>query len=132
MTRTVLLRHELPDGSWHYDWLLEPEVGGGENPDERVLIAWRVTERPDQAVGQDLAAVRLPAHRRLYLTHEGEVSGGRGRVRRVLTGECDILRDTASGFEALVRWRDGPSLWVRGQPASRESWVLHVVEHGVP
>ena len=27
MGRAVLLRHDLPDGSFHYDWLIEPASG---------------------------------------------------------------------------------------------------------
>jgi hypothetical protein len=89
MGRWVLLHHELPspspDGSWHYDWLLEdashPEGG---------LITFRTRVRPDVDGIQVFDAQRLADHRRVYLTYEGEVSGGRGRVRRVAEGTCQI------------------------------------------
>jgi hypothetical protein len=33
---------------------------------------------------------RLPDHRRQYLSFEGKLSGGRGRVDRIESGTCEI------------------------------------------
>ena len=41
--------------------------------------------------GSTCPARELPAHRRVYLDYEGEVSGGRGTVRRWDRGECGVL-----------------------------------------
>lgn len=88
MARWALLHHDLPDGSWHYDWLLEdashPEGG---------LLTFRIGVRPDSGGMQAFDAQRLMHHRRAYLTYEGEVSGGRGTVRRVAEGTCEIEAD---------------------------------------
>jgi hypothetical protein len=81
----VLLRHELPDGSGHFDWLLE-------RPNYPDLLTFRVQERIDQlgpgAAG--FAATRLADHRRAYLTYEGPISDGRGSVTRVAAGTCEV------------------------------------------
>lgn len=124
-----MLRHELPDGSHHFDWLFEPAPKRGmpsaPDPDERVLIAWRIDRRPDVEPGVDLGAERLPPHRRFYLDHEGPVSGGRGAVERVASGEAEITLETTGVFEAFFDLGRGP-MRVLGQPASREAWILRV------
>ncbi|MGP0062113.1 MAG: hypothetical protein ACLQGP_00745 [Isosphaeraceae bacterium] len=48
------------------------------------LRTWAI-EAPIVA-GRDLPARALPAHRRMYLNYEGEISGNRGRVRRIDEG----------------------------------------------
>lgn len=81
--RTVILRHTLPDGSWHHDWLVERE--GNE-----LVPTWRTGHiRPDDQQVQAFEAQRIGEHRALYLGYEGEVSGGRGRVERLASGEIE-------------------------------------------
>jgi hypothetical protein len=129
MGRMVLLRHTLGDGSWHYDWLLDPAGPGpgrrGRAPesgaDERRLITFRLSDRPDAlSVAQVLHGVRLPDHRALYLDFEGPLSDGRGRVERVAVGECRRVRCEPAGgvveFEARFLAPGEPS-----RPASSSS-----------
>lgn len=83
MSRFVVLRHELPPGQArrsHYDLLVER----GD-----ALAAWALDDWP--TAGQATAALRLPDHRRDYLTYEGPVSGGRGQVTRLDEGSCKLL-----------------------------------------
>jgi hypothetical protein len=97
----VLLRHELPDGSGHFDWLLDRSG----RPD---LLAFRVQERIDQ-LGQGargFTATRLADHRRAYLTYEGPVSGGRGAVTRVAEGTCEV-QEGPDGFRILGSFGQG-------------------------
>lgn len=81
MRRFVLLEHRW-DGV-HWDFMIEDADG---------LRTWAIDApiRP----GVDLPARALGDHRRVYLDYEGEVSGGRGSVRRAAEG----------GFEGEV-WR---------------------------
>ena len=95
MGATVLLLHEMPDGLRHYDWMLEREVLGGGDPDERSLVTFRLGE-PFEAGIKVFAAERIGDHRRAYLTFEGSVPGGRGVVSRVSAGTCEILEETES------------------------------------
>lgn len=78
MPRFVLLEHEW-DGV-HWDFMLE----SGD-----VLRTWAV----DAPIvpGVDLPARALPDHRRVYLEYEGDVSGNRGRVRRVDEGWYETI-----------------------------------------
>lgn len=82
-----MLRHEFPGGEWHYDWLLEGAPG--DRPDERALIAFRLTVRPESA--PDFDAERLLDHRRRYLSYEGPIASVGGEVRRIAAGECELL-----------------------------------------
>ncbi len=101
MVRWALLRHDLPDSSWHYDWLIDRvswwhRPGGADrcagapdlDPDACDLFAFRVPVRPDIATIDRFDAVRLPDHRRLYLDYEGPLTNNRGSVRRVASGLC--------------------------------------------
>ena len=90
---TVLLRHSLPDGSHHFDWMLARDDSGS-------LLTFRLDE--DISLGcQRFSGPRLPEHRRRYLEYEGPVSGDRGRVDRVARGDCEILLEGHE--EVLVR-----------------------------
>ncbi len=113
MPRFVFLEH-LWDGV-HWDFILET----GE-----VLRTWAIDE--PIVAGVDLPARAIADHRRLYLQYEGEISGNRGRVRRLdegtyrvllwsaehirlelagsqLVGEVDLRRDS-SGSDGVTSW----------------------------
>ncbi|MBA2225321.1 MAG: DNA polymerase ligase N-terminal domain-containing protein [Thermogemmata sp.] len=87
--RYVILEHNWP--AVHWDLLLD--VGA-------VLRAWRLWEEP--AVGVTMRAEINADHRRIYLDYEGEVSGGRGVVRRWDAGVYEVVAvvgDQAEGVE---------------------------------
>lgn len=96
MTRAVLLRHDLPDGSAHLDWLIERPTPGVEHR----LVAFRLPlaspPAPLDPAGVTFSASRLPDHRAVYLDHLGPVSGGRGTLSRVAAGRGEILRELPS------------------------------------
>ncbi len=86
----VVLHHTgIPKA--HYDLMLETAPGSE-------LATWRVKQWPLVGGSQ---LTELPNHRRKYLTFEGELSGGRGRVLAVTRGQCTI--DARSGDDLLVR-----------------------------
>ncbi len=129
MPRTVVLRHDLPDGTHHFDWLLEPAdppnpraAGKADDPDARVLIAWRLAAWPIP-VGSSVPAERLPPHRWLYLDYEGPISGNRGTVRQVAAGTASISADTPDRFEAVVN-TDDVVCRLRAIPHDGDVWHL--------
>jgi hypothetical protein len=87
----VLLLHELPDGSSHYDWMIQ-------RPGRGQLITFRLSQRIDQAPPHQFLGQRLPDHRPEYLGYEGEVSGNRGVVTRLSEGKLDIEVDIHGHF----------------------------------
>jgi DNA polymerase Ligase (LigD) len=85
--RFVVLRHEMPAGGerpTHWDFMLETPAG---------LRTWAIEAEP--ADGQPVSAQALAIHRAEYLTIEGPISGGRGRVERWDAGSFGWQRDEA-------------------------------------
>jgi hypothetical protein len=89
----VLLEHTLPDGI-HWDLMVEL-------PGRPLLATWRLAENP-LTWRAGVPAERIGDHRQAYLDYEGPVSDGRGEVRRLDRGPCDVLADDHAG-----------SLWLR-------------------
>ncbi len=78
---TVLLRHTTRAGG-HYDWLLA-------DPLDPTGLLWtaRCDLPSEQWLGARTFAMKpIQPHRRVYLTYEGPISGGRGSARRVDEG----------------------------------------------
>lgn len=67
----------------HFDVLFETFPGSQ-------LAAFRVDAWP---LHNRTAATPLRDHRRLYLTYEGDIPGGRGHVRRIEAGSCNVARE---------------------------------------
>lgn len=118
MAAAVLLLHELPDGTSHFDWLIQRN-GGEDAP----LISFRVRERIDSGGAKSFAAERLPDHRAAYLTYEGEISGGRGRVRRVATGDLEVREAFAGRIVVVGRLGEARGIF-RGVGDSNGTWMF--------
>ena len=118
MVRAVLLRHELPGGAWHYDWMIQRlgvpgEAGRGE------LVTWRAMTRLDEEEITTFDAVRIADHRPEYLEYEGPVSGGRGSVRRVAAGRAVWRALSEEHAEVVIRWDVGWSCRYVGRMIGR-------------
>jgi hypothetical protein len=97
MPRFVILRHEMPPGSSrpsHFDLMFEAQG---------VLRTWCSPVLPTP--GQDCAVEPLDDHRLDWLNREGDVSGGRGTVRRVDQGTFEWVED--AGGRMVVRVSGG-------------------------
>lgn len=91
---SVVLRHTLPDGSVHLDWMIERvDAAAG-------LITFRMDIGVNLSKPGEMKAERIGDHRREYLTYEGAVSGGRGDVVRI--AEFGILELVESGGRLRV------------------------------
>lgn len=121
-TRTVLLRHELPDGTWHFDWMIERATDV-----QRRLLTFRIRWRVDLAAMGTFGGERAGDHLAAYLDFEGPVSGGRGRVARVAAGRVLRLREGEGEAEIWVDFGGGVVRWAaRRDAASADSgiWVF--------
>lgn len=108
----AVLRHEMADGSVHFDLLLD-----ALHADEGPLITFRCSARPDEP--GTWTAERTPDHRRTYLTYEGPISSGRGAVRRVWSGSAHVERGSFDGPGVEVRLVAGSAaVRLRGQADS--------------
>ena len=111
--RTVVLLHTLPDGSWHYDWLLEREGQAG-------LTTFRCDRSPGEGHGP-IRGEAIGDHRRTYLDYEGPLSGGRGAVRRVAAGIVERAQIGPDAAEFAVDFGSGPIIW-RGARMAEGVW----------
>ncbi len=97
----ALLEHTTGNDR-HWDLLME--VPGAER-----LPTWRLAANPLETVGA-VPAERIQDHRRVYLEFEGELTGGRGVVRRLDRGSAvvePIHEDEAAFVLAGERLRGG-------------------------
>ncbi|MDA7980364.1 MAG: hypothetical protein MPJ50_16520 [Pirellulales bacterium] len=113
----VVLYHETLPGAArpsHWDLMIEdPAKAGSGGGDERTLWTWALAVSPLlsseaanvefadphsesllASMSQGLACIRLPDHRAAYLSYEGEIPGGRGKVTRIEGGKCRVLEST--------------------------------------
>jgi hypothetical protein len=92
--RYVILAHTV-NGETHFDLMLE--VAGQEGLRTYQLSRWPLE------VGESCDCNQLNDHRRVYLDYEGEISGGRGVVKRVAEGTWsgDITLHSVQGDVSL-------------------------------
>lgn len=111
---SVILRHDTPDGGWHFDWMILLESGR--------LMTFRIVERPDEA-GGEFEATRLADHRAAYLEYEGELTGGRGRVTRVARGEVRLVEANDERVVVEGEYGGRRMRWT-GTTARGDLWVF--------
>lgn len=124
MPRAVQLEHETVSGSVHVDWLFERREG------EARVRSFRLRTRidalpPDEA----LRGEAMDDHRRLYLDFEGELSGGRGTVRQVASGEVVSVREEEGWIEVAIDWGRGAEL-IRGERTGAGAWMFRRADLG--
>ena len=90
-TRFVVQEHTTPDGV-HWDLMLEK----GD-----ALTTFRLEQPPQVALDGAVSAVKIFDHPLRFLTYEGPVQKGTGRVRIVDRGTCDVA-DEAGDVIALA------------------------------
>ena len=119
MHRTVVLEHTLPDGTSHFDWMIEDPVLEGD----RRLATWRTTHRPDRAEGS-FVGERIGAQRSAYLTFEGVISGDRGSVRRLVSGTADWEVADAGRVTVRISWESGRITRYTGEKKDGSWWLF--------
>lgn len=56
------------------------------------LATWQVESTTKEIFSSRVTARRIHPHRKAYLDYQGPVSGGRGAVRQVEAGTCEVLQ----------------------------------------
>lgn len=123
MRRFVLLEHLINGQIDHLDLMLERDA-----EDDRRLITFRLPPEAHLDSPGAWPATRLPDHRAHYLTHEGDIGGGRGEVRCRARGTCAITLATPEAVHAVLRREDiaQPSLAVIGEAGSDGQWRVTI------
>ena len=115
MPRFTISHHTGSKEGDHYDLFLE---------DGDKLRTWRIQD-PNFDTEQD--AIEIDPHRKDYLDFEGEISGNRGRVRIVETGEY-----TAEGWSTdlvvveLRGRRDSVNVRMERMAEHSRTWFVEV------
>ncbi|HLO40345.1 MAG TPA: hypothetical protein VK176_04920 [Phycisphaerales bacterium] len=115
--RMVVLVHMLPAGDAHFDWLIQASPDASDR-----VLTFRTRIHP--AEGLVFSADKLADHRSIYLTYEGEVSGGRGSVQRVWEGTIERVEMGESNMEVEA----GGWLW-KGRACGGGAWVWERTGH---
>ena len=113
--RFVVLHHAGIDDP-HFDFMFETS---GESQ----LTTFRLPQWP---LHETQPAVKLRDHRRVYLTLQGDISLGRGRVDRVDEGEIQVTQ-TAAGWDLRI----GDRFHLQFEPdrgGPPENWWARVCE----
>jgi len=111
--RPFVVLHHTGVPSPHYDLLIDVAA-------EEALLTWRL---PCWPPGEESLGVVLQApHRRLYLTYEGPVSQGRGEVRRIAAGECELTRPARQVYEIYFDFGTYELIQAAG-----DEWTLSVL-----
>jgi hypothetical protein len=121
MPRFVVLHHEMPDASprpSHWDFMLE---------DGCVLRTWAL-DCDVLDYGLD-GAKQLPDHRLEYLEFEGEISGNRGRVKRIDRGEYETLERNESLWRVkLFGTTFQEECILARDPEDEQSWTFQLAK----
>ena len=130
MPRFVLLNHECPLGSAkpsHWDFMLEADG---------VLWTWELLALPapwlvtigETASGahEFVIATRLADHRLAYLDFEGPLTGNRGHVTRVASGEFEILEHTPQRLVIRLADKSLPGTIELAETKQLGQWILGV------
>ena len=117
--RFVLLHHSLADGK-HWDLMLEHDDA---------LATWQLPRPPRTPADLPMPARRLGDHRKAYLTYQGPISRGRGRVRRVDEGHLRTIgrSDETWEFELTGLHLSGP---FRLRHLDGDAWVFEAIAGG--
>lgn len=85
----VILEHNW--NGIHFDLMLHQDNS---------LKTWRLTNRLQEGIQ---TATSLADHRLDYLTYEGPVSGNRGTVKRIASGEYTTVAKSESQWQVTLR-----------------------------
>ncbi|MFI4861706.1 MAG: hypothetical protein ACIAXF_13630 [Phycisphaerales bacterium JB063] len=124
--RFAILEHSTDPGV-HHDLLIEdPALPAASCDDDPTLWAVRIAPPPHRWQGlRTLELTPLPHHRRRYLTYEGPISAGRGRVRRVAQGDAELL--AWSNTRRVIRLAiAGHTLTLTVTPAAAGTLTAHI------
>ena len=119
--KRFVVQEHIRSGDTHWDLMLE----SGER-----LQTWRLDLAPEQIVERPAGATRIFDHPPRFLTYEGPVQNGTGRVRIVDTGTYHSPNETADRIELTLAGRilNGPFVLER---AGKAQWRLTATKNQI-
>lgn len=111
MRRQFVIQQHCIGITSHFDLMIE---------DGLALATWQLPELPGPKA---LPALQLRPHRRAYLSYQGGISGGRGSVRPVDAGQCQVLRQQDDLWEIFLEGREVRGAFILRR-LEKEKWEL--------
>jgi hypothetical protein len=117
----VVQRHELPDGSVHWDLMFE-------QPGVDRLATWQLPCPPDRIEpGRPVQAKRIGDHRKAYLTYEGPVSNNRGRVTIHSRGTYTAEARSPKEWRVTLQSEAGTQRMILSAPSGADQWHVETL-----
>jgi predicted esterase len=114
-TRYVILLHEGYGGD-HLDLMVQQGS---------MLVTWQIDQpTPQGPFPAVMQARRIQDHRLEYLDYQGPVSGGRGVVRRVDEGQCDVRQVQDDFWQVEFGGKLLSGAWSLRRQEDGRTWVL--------
>jgi hypothetical protein len=103
-------------GPVHFDFLLE---------DGAVLATWQFQRSlADLEAGSQRCCQKIHDHRLLYLTYEGEISGGRGQVCRVEQGKYKQIKVSETYWRFKLQGEIMRGDYSLTRQGNTDQWIL--------
>jgi hypothetical protein len=84
---------KFADRGDHLDWFFQKPAGADG-------ALWTFSTPPELPALAEYPATRLPDHRHRYLDYDGEISGDRGSVQRLVTGTYRLVDNLVDNHDA--------------------------------
>ena len=110
----VIQLHQTQNGN-HFDLMLEQG--------QSLLTFQMPLPLCDFQAGQELSVTRLPDHRKLYLTYEGEISDGRGQVHIVDRGRYQMAEKNANFWVIIFSGQQAQGVFCIRDPSGPYSYI---------
>lgn len=124
LTGKFVILHHTGHRPEHWDFMLE---------EADALATWKCSSNPAaSSPGQILSCRRLPDHRRAYLTYEGVISHGRGRVQRIEEGEYECIPAEEHHRRVRLHGKKFSGLVELRQDESDDGWTLQRLAEANP
>jgi hypothetical protein len=125
----ALLKHDLPDGTWHLDLLIGVDASG-----TLPLRSIRVVKHPGSLeLGDAMPCQVAEDHDPKWLRHQGTVSNNRGETTRIDDGEACWIRHGDESFEVAIQFgQKGPWRHFSIDGASEAVTCLGILESPPP
>jgi hypothetical protein len=122
----VIQQHEDSAGC-HWDLMLSYFLPSA-NEEKSVLATWKFSVCPSgETVNKILTATRLPDHRNLYLTYEGEISSGRGSCKIVEKGIYQPITISPEKWEINLFGQNLTGSFILKKLSSDNEWTLEKI-----
>ncbi len=117
MLKQFVFHHHTGYGQPHYDLMLEHD---------QTLATWQLTiPLSDIQYEQAIIVQKIQDHRLIYLSYEGNISKGRGQIKRLDLGDYEPLIQEISHWEFILHGQESTDYYKLTKiDLDKNSWSL--------